>query len=135
MSEEIEGDTRETTATSLRPGRFVILNGVACKVTKIDISKTGKHGHAKCKIEASGILDDKKVVVILPGHDAVKTPIIEKKTAQVLSVNGKMANVMDIESYETFDLEVPEEINDQVKEGVQVMYWVVTGVRVMKQLK
>ncbi|MDD5178532.1 MAG: translation initiation factor IF-5A [Candidatus Nanoarchaeia archaeon] len=135
MSEEIEGDTRETLATTLRPGRFAILNGVACKVTKIDISKTGKHGHAKCRIEATSILDDKKIIVVVPGHDSIKTPIIEKKTAQVLSVSDNKANVMDIENYETFDLEVPEELQGQVVEGAQVLYWVVTGTKVMKQLK
>ncbi|MDD5253897.1 MAG: translation initiation factor IF-5A [Candidatus Nanoarchaeia archaeon] len=135
MAEDIEGDTREVLATSLKPGRFAILNGIACKVTKIDISKTGKHGHAKCRIEASSILDDKKLILVVPGHDAIKTPIIEKKTAQLLSISGNKANVMDIESYETFDLEIPEELQGQVKEGIQVVYWVVTGSKVMKQIK
>jgi len=39
---------------------------------------------------------------------------IEKKTAQVLSIQGNTANVMDSETYETFDLEIPEELKGQV---------------------
>ena len=71
----------------------------------------------------------------MPGHDRVEAPIIEKKTAQILSVSGKVANVMDIESFETFEMEIPEELLATVKDGSEVLYWVIMGTRVMKQMK
>ena len=71
----------------------------------------------------------------MPSHDKVEAPIIEKKSAQVLSISGNMANVMDVETYETFDLDIPEELQAEVKEGVEVLYWLLMGTKVMKQVK
>ncbi len=101
----------------------------------MQISRPGKHGHAKVRLTAVGLVDDKKRIVVMPGHDSVEVPIIEKKSAQVLSVQDDIANVMDSESYETFDLKIPEELKAQVIEGVNVMYWIILKDKVMKQVK
>ena len=111
------------------------MDGAACKVVDIQVSRPGKHGHAKARITAVGLLDDKKRVEVMPGHDMVDTPIIGKKTAQVLSITGDVANVMDVDTYETFELPIPGELQGQVVEGAQVLYWQVLTERVMKQLK
>lgn len=129
MTTKIEG------AGSLQKGGYVVLDGEACKVVDIQISKSGKHGHAKVRFTAMGLVDGKKRIEVLPAHDNVEVPIIEKKSAQVLSVNGDTANVMDSENYETFDLEIPEELKGQVAEGSNVMYWGIMDKKVMKQLK
>ena len=42
---------------------------------------------------------------------------------------------MDTESYETFDLEIPEELKDEITEGKEVLYWVLMGLKVIKQVK
>ena len=42
---------------------------------------------------------------------------------------------MDTESYETFDLDIPEELKGEVSEGSNVLYWVLMGIKVMKQVK
>lgn len=129
------GDVKQTDAGSLKPGSYVIMGGAACVVKSIQTSRPGKHGHAKCRIEAVGIVDDIKRIEIYPAHDSIFVPIIEKKTAQILSVAGDVANVMDMESYETFDLKIPEELKDKIKEGVQILYWTIMDERVMKQIK
>ena len=112
-------------ATEAKPGRYVIFDGHACVVKSLEISRPGKHGHAKCRIEAIGIKDDRKIIKIMPGHDKIESPVIEKKTAQVLSVHGNTANVMDMDSFETFDIKIPDELKEKIQEGVQVQYWVV----------
>lgn len=122
-------------AGSLKKGDTIIIDGVPCKVTETTTSRPGKHGHAKVNLTAVGMLDGKKRNIVLPGHDKVEAPIVEKKNAQVLSVSGNTANVMDTESYETFDLEIPEELKEQVKEGVEVLYWILMGIKVIKQVK
>lgn len=127
--------TKIVGANSLQKGNYVIMEGAACRITDVQISKPGKHGHSKVRFEGVGLLDNKKRVMVLPGHDNVEVPIIEKKTAQVLSISGDKATVMDMDSYETFELEIPEELKGQVTEGCQVIYWVVLDARVMKQLK
>ena len=127
--------TKIVQATSIKEGSYVLVDGVACKVVNLDISKSGKHGHAKVRMVAIGLLDDKKREMVVPGHDNVEVPIIEKKNAQVLSVTGTKANVMDAETFETFDLDIPEEMKEQVVEGCQIIYWIIMGQKVMKQLK
>ena len=120
---------------TLQRGNYVVIDGAACRVTNTQVSRPGKHGHAKVRLEAVGLIDDKKRVIVAPGHDNIEAPIIEKKNAQVLSIQGDSANVMDSESYETFDLKIPEELKDQVVEGSVVVYWVILEDKVMKQLK
>ena len=82
-----------------------------------------------------GIIDGKKRQVVMPGHDNVEVPVIDKLNAQVLSISGDMANVMDMESYETFDMKVPEELKDKLTAGMTVLYWGILGDRVIKQIK
>ena len=128
-------DKKLTEVSSLKVGGFVIMDGIACRVTSIQISKPGKHGHSKSRVEAVGLIDGQKKIIVKPSHDKIEVPIIEKKSAQVLSINKDVANVMDMETFETFDLKIPEELKDEVKENVQVTYWTILGNKVLKQLK
>jgi translation initiation factor 5A len=128
-------DTIQKSASDLKSGSYVVFDNQACTVKSLEKSKTGKHGAAKCKIEAIGILDGKKIIKVMPGSDKVQVPIIDKKNAQVLAVQGDMANVMDMETYETFDIKIPEELKGDVKEGSQVVYWIIMGDKVIKQAK
>ncbi len=127
--------TKVVGAGSVKEGSFIVIEGSACKVIGAETSKSGKHGHAKARIVAVGLIDNKKREIVLPGHDNVEVPIIEKKTASVLSVSGDVANIMDDESYETLDLKIPDELKDTVVSGVKIIYWIILGEKVMKQLK
>lgn len=120
---------------SLQKGSYVVIDGAACKVVDTQTSRPGKHGHAKVRMTAVGLVDGKKRVTVMPGHDNIEVPIVEKKTAQVLSIQGNTANVMDAETYETFDLEIPEELKGQVTEGCNVLYWIILKDKIMKQVK
>jgi len=119
-------------ASGLKVGGYVVFDGKACKIVSIEIAKTGKHGHAKARIAATGLTDGSKIIKIFPGHDRVEVPIIEKESAQVLSISGTKANVMDMKTYETFDLEIPEDMKDSVNEGDQISYWIIMGQKVMR---
>jgi len=128
-------DTKPVSVNTLKVGRYVVIDGVACVIKDIQTSRPGKHGHAKSRIDAVGLVDGQKRVIIRPGHDTIETPLVGKETAQVLSIHGDTANVMDMKSYETFDLKVPDELKGQVKEGSNVSYWIILGDKVMKQVK
>ena len=128
-------ETKQAGVNSLQKGSYIVLEGAACKVTDMQVSKPGKHGHSKVRISAVGLTDDKKRISVMPGHDNIEVPIIEKRTAQVLSVHGDAANVMDSETYETFDMKIPEEFKGQVVEGSSVLYWTILDEKVIKQIK
>ncbi len=128
-------EKKVTTIGTLKEGNYVIIDDIACVVRDIQTSKTGKHGASKCRIEAVGIINSEKKIIVKPSSDPIEVPIVEKKTAQILSISGDTANVMDIETYETFDLKVPEELKGSITEGKNVTYWIVLDVKVMKQAK
>ncbi len=120
----------------LRKGDSILVDDqFLCKVTEISLSAPGKHGHAKARIEAIGMLDDKKRVFIMSAEDRAKVPIIEKRTAQVISVNGDKVQLMDMESYDVFETNVPEEYKEKLVDGVQVTYSDLMGQKVIKGIK
>jgi len=127
--------TKVASVSGLKKGSYVVIEGAACVVSDTQTSRPGKHGHAKTRVVAVGIIDGKKRDVVMPGHDNVEVPIIDKLDANVLSVTEDMANVMDMQNYNTFDLKIPEELKDKVKPGVNVIYWDILGDKMMKQLK
>lgn len=128
-------EKRLVTVGSLKKGDTLLIDGAPCKITSMQVSRPGKHGHAKVNLMAVGLIDSKKRNLVMPGHDKVEVPIVEKKIAQVLSISNNTANLMDMETYETFDLEIPEELKGQVIEGDQVLYWILAGQKVMRQVK
>lgn len=121
-------------ATDAKDGAAIIVDGVPCIVRSNDISKSGKHGASKCRIEAIGMIDGKKKIVAVPGHERFDVPLIEKKKCQILSVSGTTASVMDSESFETFDLTIPEELKNEAAEGANGEYWVIDGIKVLKRI-
>ena len=106
------GETKPVSVGSLKKGNYVIVDGAACVVSDTQVSRPGKHGHAKVRLTAVGIIDGRKRQIVMPGHDHIDVPIIDKRTAQVLSIHGDSVNVMDLETYETFDLKIPGELKD-----------------------
>ncbi len=121
-------------ATEMRVGTYLLIDNVAHQVKKMDISKTGKHGHAKVRFEAVSIMTGKKKVMVIPGHDKFEVPMIDKRQAQVLSVSGDTASIMDSESFENLDLTIPEDLQGTVTDGVVVEYWDVEGDKLIKKV-
>jgi len=119
-------------ATEAKVGTNIIVEGMPCTIKKIDISKTGKHGHAKCRIECSGIISETKKVFVIPGHDRLEIPLVEKRKGQVLSV-GDRVSIMDLENFETLEVECPDEIKSELGENDNVEYWDVEGEKIIKR--
>jgi translation initiation factor 5A len=115
---------------SLKEGKYVIIDDEPCKVVRISTSRPGKHGHAKIRIEAVGIIDRRKREIVKPGDAKVEVPIVEKKKAQVISVGSNSVHLMDLQDYQTFEISKPEE--RQLVEGEEVVYWEVMGKRFLK---
>jgi len=110
-------------ATGIRVGTNIMIEGAPFTVKKIDISKTGKHGHAKARMEAVNIFTGSKKVFVSPGHDKFEIPVVNKNKGQILSVAGDKASVMDLESFETIEINVPEEFKDDLEENGNIEYW------------
>ena len=116
----MEGETTYSTMKEIRIGRYVLIDGIPCKVVGIDISSPGKHGAAKMRVTAIGIFDGQKKTILKPSDSDVEVPVINKKKAQVVSVEGSTAQIMDLETYEVFTLPIPEELSGKLKSGGEV---------------
>ena len=121
-------------ATELRVGSFFLTDGETFMIKNIDISKTGKHGAHKCRFDAVGVISGKKKILIVPGTDRFEVPMIDKRKAQVLAVLEGKVSIMDSESFENFELVIPEEFAGQIKDGMTLEYWDMEGIKVIKRL-
>ncbi len=121
-------------ATDLRIGNYVFVDNEAFQVKTMDISKTGKHGASKCRFETVSEMSGKKRIFMCPGHERFDVPMIDKRKAQVLSINGESVSIMDSENFENFELTIPEELKDELTDGANVEYWDVEGTKMLKRI-
>jgi len=112
----------QTEIRQLKEGSYIVIDDEPCEIVGISISKPGKHGAAKARIDAIGIFDGQKRSIVQPVTAKVYVPIVERKRAQVISVVGDTAQLMDLETYETFELHVPDELRDKVEPGKEIVY-------------
>ena len=119
--------TKVVEIKTLKVGKYIVLGGEASKITSLTTSSPGKHGAAKARLEAVGIFDNQKRSIVKPVDTKVDIPIIDKRVGQVLSIQGPNVQLMDMESYETFDLPMPDDLKDQITEGIEVEYIVALG--------
>ena len=114
----------------LKVGGYVLIDEEPCKIMSISTSKPGKHGEAKARIEAVGIFDETKRSVVHPVKHKVGIPIIDKRSAQILALIGAdVVQLMDMETYETFDMPIPEDLKGQLVPGKEILYLQAMGKR------
>lgn len=119
-------------ATEAKVGTNIIFDGAPCTIKKMDVSKTGKHGHAKVRIEAVGIITGQKKVFVVPGHERIGVPMVNKRKGQVLSISDKIS-LMDLENFETLEVICPEDIKKELEVNSNVEYWDIEGKRIIRR--
>lgn len=107
---------------TLKENRYMLIDEEPCKILKISTSKPGKHGEAKARIKAVGIFDGQKRSVSHPVSHKVHVPIIDKRNAQVVAVMGDNVQLMDLETYETFEMPIPDKYKDKLEVGKEISY-------------
>ncbi|MGZ4902225.1 MAG: translation initiation factor IF-5A [Halobacteriota archaeon] len=112
----------QTEIRTLKAGRYIIIDDEPCTIISLTTSKPGKHGSAKARIDAIGIFDGQKRSIVQPVSAKIYVPIVERKGGQVLSVMANVAQIMDLNDYSTFEIEVPPEYANKIKEGNEVTY-------------
>lgn len=124
---------RQIEASSVKSGSMIMIDGEPCEVRSMSKSSPGKHGSAKCKIKARGIFDDKDRHITKPGDSMLMSPDVDKKEGQIVSREGDIAQVMDMDTYETEEMELPGDLD--AGEGETIKYWVVDDRVLVKGLK
>jgi len=112
---------------TLKVNRYMIIDDEPCKIVSISTSKPGKHGEAKARIEAIGVFDGQKRSIVKPVKHKVHVPIIDKRNAQVVSLMGENVQLMDLETYETFEMVISDEYQGKLEPGNEISYLVALG--------
>ena len=106
----------------LKVGRYVNIDDEPCKILSISTSKPGKHGSAKANIDAASIFTGAKKSLVRPVRTKVQVPLIDKRKAQVLSVQGDEVQIMDLETYENITMAINPDHECSLEPGAEILY-------------
>jgi translation initiation factor 5A len=112
----------QTEIGKLKEGRYMVIDDEPCRILGISISKPGKHGAAKSRIDAVGIFDGVKRSVVQPVSAKVYVPIVERKSGQVIAISGNHVQMMDMKDFQTIEIPAPEDKVSQIEVGKEIMY-------------
>ena len=121
--------SRPVEVGSVKEGQYIVVDGEPCRVVDLEKSKPGKHGSAKARIVAVGVFDGVKRSIVSPVDARIEVPVIEKRSGQVISTTPETVQLMDLETYETFETPMPteEELKGRITNGAEVEYWKILG--------
>lgn len=122
-------------ARELKEGRYMLIDEEPCKIDSITKSKPGKHGAAKVRIEARSIFTGSKKTYTGSVTDKIWIPLMDRRNAQILSVRGDVAQLMDADNFETFDLPIPDELKAEAASGKDCIYIESMGRRMMQSVQ
>jgi translation initiation factor 5A len=129
---------RRTEIQKLKTGQFIMVDEEPCQIKATERSKSGKHGHAKVRVVCVGVFDGNKRSLTIPSGHLVAVPEIIKGNAQINYIEDAVVNIMNLETYESLDIEWPkdEALVNKLKElqsnpekmsGSQVEFWQMAG--------
>merc|ERR1711881_275004 len=114
-NEDFEIDSADAGAASehnveagqIRKGGYIMIKGKACKVRDVSTSKTGKHGHAKCKFSAVCIFTGNTCEELCPSTHSIGVPFVKKMDYQVMGLDGGYLQLMTEGGEMKEDLQLP----------------------------
>ncbi|PSP98525.1 translation initiation factor IF-5A [Halobacteriales archaeon QS_5_70_17] len=112
---------QQTEVRDLQEGSYVMIEDVPCVINSYSTAKPGKHGSAKARVEGKGVFDSKKRNFTQPVDAKVWVPIIDRKQGQVVSTNDGEMQVMDLETYETITMRVPEGVDAETDDEIEFL--------------
>jgi len=113
----------------LKVGSYAMVDGEPSRIMSIQKSKSGKHGSAKYRCTAVSLFDGSKRSFVNPVDTSINIPIVEKNAAQVVSMNPNGLQLMDLETYEVFEVAMTDdkEVAAKLAAGKEVEYWKIMG--------
>merc|ERR1711985_122732 len=101
-------DTHMVEASQIRKGGYIMVKGKACKVKDVSVSKTGKHGHAKCKFSATDIFTGNTCEELCPSTHSIDIPVVTKKDWMIKGLQDETyVCLMDDDGEMREDLQLP----------------------------
>lgn len=112
----------QTEVRELQEGNYVMIEDTPCKINAYSTAKPGKHGSAKARIEAVGVFDEKKRSLSQPVDQKIWIPIIDRKQGQIVSLESDtVAQVMDLDTYETVTMQIPADLDISADDNIEYL--------------
>jgi translation initiation factor 5A len=108
-------------AGQIKKGGFIMIKGKPCKVLNISVSKTGKHGHAKCNFTAVDIFTGKKLEDMVPSSHGTTVPVVSRSEWEIIDIgeDGELT-LMDEGGNQKTDINLPsypEEMAQEIRDA------------------
>ena len=110
---------------TLKVGRYIVIDDEPCKLVEYVTSKPGKHGEAKARMVAIGLFDKQKRSLVHPVKHKVHVPQVDRRKAQILANMGAEIQMMDLETFETFNVplvDIPEKFHTDMEPGNEIVF-------------
>jgi len=123
---------------TLKEGKYILMDEVPYKIVGMTHSKPGKHGGARVRVDGIGVFEPTRKTMLVPAGDKVEVPVLDRKVAQILATVGDKLQMMDMESYETFEMSVPAddpEVMKVIQGATEVLYIQFGGKKKITQAK
>merc|ERR1712176_1051000 len=107
-------------AGQIKKGGYMMIKGKPCKVLNISVSKTGKHGHAKCNFLAVDIFTGKKYEDMVPSTHGTTVPVVNRADWELIDIDGDEVTLMDEGGNQKTDLNLPthpESMADEIRDA------------------
>jgi translation initiation factor 5A len=127
--------TKQVELKTLKMGSYIVIDGEPSRIVSYQTAKTGKHGSMKARVDAIGILDNQRRSIVKPVSAKVETPIITRKIAQITHIMGNTLGLMNLETYESFEATIPEDLEGTPVEGAEIEYIEAMGRRKMVKVR
>lgn len=111
----------------LKNGSYAIINGEPSQIVSIQKSKPGKHGSAKFRCTAISLFNGRKQSFVSSTDTNITIPIVDKRSAQIVSTSPAGVQLMDLETYQMMDVALPadEDVASKLEAGKDVEYWLI----------
>ncbi|VVC03895.1 Translation initiation factor 5A [Candidatus Burarchaeum australiense] len=130
----MSGEKNFGSMKDLKVGKYVIIDDEPCRVVGVESSAPGKHGAAKMRVSAISIFTGSKKTLMKPSDADCEIPVIERKNGQIVSMVENTAQIMDSETFETFEMPVPEEMKADAAAGKEVDYILAMGRKLLMRI-
>jgi len=115
---------------TLKVGRYIVIDDEPCKLVEYTTSKPGKHGEAKARMVAIGLFDKQKRSLVHPVQHKVHVPQVDRRKAQILANMGAEVQMMDLETFETFNIplsDIPDKFHGDMEPGNEIVFLAAMG--------
>jgi len=98
-------------------GGYIVIDDGPCKIIKMAIHKTGKHGHCKIHFIATNIFTSKKIDLIETSTHNVDSCDVDRRDYQLVNIDDDYLSFMNEQGEMKEDIRMP--LSEELRNGIQ----------------